>query len=206
MLAVIDYHCGNLASLGRSLERLGVDFEFSTSPDRLSGKSGIILPGVGHFGFAAERLDALGFRSALISAVSSGVPLLGICLGMQLLFESSDEAEDGSRGLALLAGRVESLRSLGVTSRVPHVGWNALELRASESLLLQGVESTDDVYFVHSFAARVADDSVVKATTSYDVDLTAVVEQGCVFGAQFHPEKSSVVGGIILRNFANITC
>lgn len=206
MLAVIDYDCGNLASLGRSLERLGADYEFTSSPDQLSGKSGIILPGVGHFGFAADRLDALGFRSALSDAVSAGMPLLGICLGMQLLFESSDEAEDGSKGLALVAGQVRSLRSLGVRSRVPHVGWNSLKPLGCESHLLRGVEEGDDVYFVHSFAACPADQAVVMATTSYDVDLTAVVEQGGVFGAQFHPEKSSVVGGIILRNFVNIAC
>ena len=206
MLGVVNYGCGNLASLGKSIERLGVDFEFCSSPDQLSGKSGIILPGVGHFGFAAQRLDALGFRSALIDAVTSGIPLLGICLGMQLLFESSAEAQDGSKGLALLEGRVESLRNLGVLSRVPHVGWNALELKNLDTLLLRGIENAYDVYFVHSFAAQATDNSVVKATTSYDVDLTAVVEQGRVFGAQFHPEKSSVIGGIILKNFADITC
>lgn len=207
MFAVVDYNCGNLASLGKAMQRLGAPFEFVSTPLGLQKKEGVILPGVGNFGFAVDNLDALNLRHAIVDAARAGVPLLGICLGMQLLFEASEEAKGDHQGLALLEGSVRPLRSLGVTGRVPHVGWNSLKVRHPSSRLLSGVIGNHDVYFVHSFAVVPTDTSVVSATTDYcEVDITAAVEIGNVFGVQFHPEKSSSVGHQVLKNFIELSC
>ena len=207
MIAVVDYKCGNLASLGQALQRLGAPFEIVSTPKELQGKSGVILPGVGHFGFAADNLDTLDLRGAIVESASSGVPLLGICLGMQLLFESSEEASCDQKGLALLDGPVRSLQSLGVRGRVPHVGWNSLKLHNLSSRILSGVIDNDDVYFVHSFAASPVLTTALSASSDYcGVHITAAVEFGNVFGTQFHPEKSSTVGQLILKNFVELSC
>ena len=207
MIAVVDYNCGNLASLGQALQSIGASFEIISTPQELHGKSGVILPGVGHFGYAVDNLDAIDLREAIVEVAASGAPVLGICLGMQLLFESSEEASPDQRGLALLDGPVKSLHYLGVSGRVPHVGWNSLTLRNLSSRLLSGVNDNDDVYFVHSFAASPTLTTAISASSEYcGVDITAVVECGNVFGTQFHPEKSSTVGQLILKNFVELSC
>lgn len=206
MIGIIDYGCGNLSSLAQALQRVGAEFSFVSDAAGLAGKTHLILPGVGHFGFASRELDRLALRDGIHEAVDRGVPLLGICLGMQLLFDLSDEAEDADRGLGLIAGRVRSLRSLGVTEKVPHVGWNSLAIRDTDCPTLCGIESGYDAYFVHAFAAEPLDQRVVTIATDYGPSLVAGVRSESVFGVQFHPEKSSAVGHLILRNFCNLVC
>lgn len=207
MLGVVDYNCGNLGSLGRALERIGSEFEFVSTPEGVSGKSKLILPGVGNFGFASRRLSESGIGRAIVKAAVSGTPVLGICLGMQLLFESSEEGGQGLPGLALIKGRVRALRALGVRGRVPHIGWNSLSIVDSEASLLNGIHTDDDVYFVHSFAVVPSSPTSLLATCEYEsIKITAAVQKGNVLGVQFHPEKSSWVGGRILKNFVELSC
>ena len=211
MIALIDYGAGNLTSVRKALGHLGARFSTPTSPGDLTGARGIIVPGVGNF----EVTGALGpeWRTAILEQVSREHPLLGICVGMQWLFDGSAEAPD-HEGLAVMAGLCQQLpeavaaddpdvaEGSGVDGRgrlkVPHVGWNSLRLTRA-SWLLDGVNEGDQVYFTHSFAAPVTDDCV--GSTRYGVDFAAAVERGQVGGVQFHPEKSSDVGLRILGNF-----
>lgn len=207
MLAVIDYNCGNLGSLGRALERIGSEFEFVSTAEGVSGKSKLILPGVGNFGFASQHLSESGIGRALVAAATGGIPVLGICLGMQLLFERSEEGDQGLPGLSLIEGSVRALRSLGVRGRVPHIGWNSLSIEDNKASLLNGIHTGDDVYFVHSFAVVPSSPTSLLATCEYEtVQITAAVQEGNVLGVQFHPEKSSAVGERILRNFVESSC
>ena len=196
MIALIDYGAGNLTSVRKALSAVGAAFFTPASPADLQSAEGIIIPGVGHFG-ATRALDE-SWRSALLSAVDSQVPLLGICLGLQYLFEGSDEAPDAP-GLGALEGRCSLLPP---TLKVPHVGWNALEVRRP-SRILDGVTDATQVYFTHSYAAPVTTACVAAATHS--ASFAAVVEAGVVSGVQFHPEKSSEAGLRMLRNFLQIT-
>lgn len=206
MIKVIDYGCGNLQSLSAALSRLDCDFGIVETVDDLSETDGIILPGVGHFGYAVDQIDQLRLRHPICELVQNGIPILGICLGMQLLFEESEEAFPTQPGLGLIEGSVVSIRALGTSGRIPHIGWNTIEVRSESSELLRGIESSQDAYFVHSFATVPVDPNVVAATTDYEVNLTAIVENSNVFGTQFHPEKSSGFGAAILRNFTREIC
>lgn len=207
MISVIDYKCGNLGSLSQALIRLGAPHGVVSSAEQFTDVTAIILPGVGHFGHAVSNLDALNLREPILDAVQRGIPLLGICLGMQLLFDTSAEADDTLSGLGIIPGKVESLRDLGVTGRVPHIGWNTLRAHTSNSRLLAGIGPTHDVYFVHSFAAVPTDISHLTATTEHcNVNLTAAVESDNIYGTQFHPEKSSSIGQAILKNFVSLAC
>jgi glutamine amidotransferase len=196
VIALIDYGAGNLTSVKKALTALGADFAVPQAPRDCAGAAGLIVPGVGHFA-ATSALDAR-WREAVGGAVRAGTPLLGICVGMQWLFEGSDEAPDVP-GLGVLAGRCQLLRGdPGHQLKVPHVGWNALELpRASR--LLAGLGGGAHVYFTHSFAAPVTADCVA-CTTHVDA-FAAAVERENVFGVQFHPEKSGDAGLQILRNY-----
>jgi glutamine amidotransferase len=198
VIALVDYRAGNLTSVRKALAALGTTFETPEAPEALAGAAGIIVPGVGHFASTANLNDA--WRRAVLARVSVGVPLLGICVGMQWLFQGSDEAPK-CPGLGLLDGRCARLA--GDTARrvkVPHVGWNELELPpGSTSRLLAGVPSRSQVYFTHSYAPPVTQDCA--AATSHGGTFAAAVERDGIFGVQFHPEKSSDIGLRILRNF-----
>ncbi len=204
MIALLDYGAGNLTSVRKALSALGAAFETPDSPAALACASGIIVPGVGHFGATAALDDS--WRAAIRERVAAGVPLLGICLGMQWLFEGSDEAPE-LPGLGMMKGRVrllsrgpEGLRH-NHTAKIPHVGWNSLD-DLKPSRLLAGVAPGAQVYFTHSYAAPVVPGCV--AVTTHAAPFAAVIERGNVFGVQFHPEKSSDAGLQILRNFLEI--
>ena len=199
MIALIDYGAGNLTSVKKALTALGADFIVPQSPGECAGAAGLIVPGVGHF----SATTALGepWRDAIGGAVRNGTPLLGICVGMQWLFEGSEEAPD-VQGLGVLEGRCQLLRGEAAQRlKIPHVGWNALEM-PKPSRLLAGLESGAYVYFTHSFAAPVTSDCV--ASTTHADCFAAAVERDQVFGVQFHPEKSGDAGLQILRNYLEI--
>lgn len=199
MIALVDYGAGNLTSVRKALSALGAPFETPAAPAGLARAAGIIVPGVGHFG-ATRRLDG-AWRSALRERVDRGVPLFGVCVGMQWLFDGSDEAPDVP-GLGLLPGRCARLSGdADARLKVPHVGWNALT-PPRPSRLLAGILPGSQVYFTHSYAAPVTADCV--AVTTHAGPFAAAVERGAVFGVQFHPEKSSDAGLRIIRNFLDV--
>jgi imidazole glycerol-phosphate synthase subunit HisH len=199
VIALIDYKAGNLTSVRKALSFIGSDFVVPESTAGCAGAQGLIVPGVGHFS-ATEALDET-WRRTILDAVDAGTPLLGICVGMQWLFEGSDEAP-GVPGLGLMAGRIARLAGdADARFKVPHVGWNALEIRG-QGRLLQGLPSGAQVYFTHSYAAPVTD-TCAAATTHANV-FSSAVERDNVFGVQFHPEKSGDAGLQILRNFLKV--
>ena len=200
MIALIDYGAGNLTSVRKALSALGVDFMTPASPEEFADAAGLIVPGVGNF--AATRALVGPWRDTIGDAVRRGMPLLGICVGMQWLFEGSDEAPEVP-GLGVLPGRVQRLEGNAARRlKIPHVGWNALDVKAG-SRLLKGLESGPHVYFTHSYAAPVTEACVGAATHAHS--FAAAVERDNVFGVQFHPEKSSEAGLHILRNFLEVT-
>ncbi|UED68613.1 imidazole glycerol phosphate synthase subunit HisH [Brevibacillus sp. HD3.3A] len=196
MIGIIDYGMGNLYSLSKALERLGYSYEFVSAPERLQEYSGLILPGVGAFGDAIANIRELGLDQAIRSYAATNRPILGICLGMQLLFDKSEEHGENT-GLGLIGG--EAVRFQG-DYKVPHMGWNQLRLHR-EHPLLAGVAEGDYVYFVHSYHVKCKPE-VLLSTSDYYQDVTAIVAQGEVYGMQFHPEKSGETGMRLLRNFA----
>ena len=199
MIALVDYGAGNLTSVRKALTALDADFVVPSTPEECRNAHGLIVPGVGHFG-ATARLDA-SWRDAIGNAAASGTPLFGICVGMQWLFEGSDEAPD-TMGLGAIAGRVARLAGNAEQRlKVPHVGWNSLEFRGP-ARLLRGLTSGAQVYFTHSYAAPVTPECV--AATTHASTFSSVVERGNVFGVQFHPEKSGDAGLTILRNFLEV--
>ena len=199
MIAVIDYGVGNLFSLSSSLSYLGLENEITRDPARLETADRIILPGVGAFADAMRKLEETGLVPVLKQQAQKK-PLLGICLGMQLLFDRSYEY-GCHEGLGLLKGQVVPMEGkLPADLKIPHMGWNALEVKGGT--LLDGLDG-QYVYFVHSFFAEDCDDSLA-AVTEYGIPITAAVEQGNIYGCQFHPEKSGNVGLSILRKFAEV--
>jgi glutamine amidotransferase len=198
VIALVDYGAGNLTSVRKALHALGAPFMTPEAPEQCAGVSGLIVPGVGHFA-ATARLTG-PWRDALRGAAERGTPLLGICVGMQWLFDGSDEAPEVP-GIGLLRGRVRRLQGDAAQRlKVPHVGWNAIE--TAPARILAGLEQGAYVYFTHSYAAPVTDDCV--GATTHGEQFAAVVERGNVFGVQFHPEKSSDAGLRILRNFLEV--
>lgn len=203
MIGIIDYGMGNLYSVSKALERLNHDYFISDQPAELAKATAYILPGVGSFKDAMEQLNRTDLTTFTQNVVAEGKPLLGICLGMQLLFEESEE-NGLTKGLGFLEGRIVKFPGVtrsGERYKVPHMGWNSLTFQ-QPSPLLEGIDE-GHVYFVHSYYALPNDRSVVLATSDYDVEVPAVVGKGNVFGAQFHPEKSSDLGISILENYAN---
>lgn len=194
-LAIIDSGGANIASLRFALERIGVDSVLTTDPEVLREASHVMLPGVGAAADCMSRLRAAGLIDAIRELRQ---PLLGICVGMQLLFESSEEG--GVECLGLLPGRVERLQP-GPGLPIPHMGWNQLELEGS-SPLLKDINEGDYVYFVHSYCAPVSDATLAKC--SYGKPFSAIVQRGNVYGAQFHPERSASIGSLLLRNFLSV--
>ncbi len=196
MIAIADYGMGNRRSVEKALAHVGAE---SVVTADVRDASAIILPGVGAFPEAMRNLERTGLGEALIERAAAGVPLLGICLGMQLLFESSTEHE-GASGLGILPGTVTVLES----PRLPHIGWNLVSFER-ESALTEGLGEAAAFYHVHSFACRPSDASDVVGTSEYGERFVSVVERGNVMAAQFHPEKSSLDGLRMLRNFAAVT-
>ena len=202
MTAVVDYGVGNLSSLLGSLGHIGEEAVVTADPAVLLSADRIILPGVGAFGDAADRLFSSGLAEVLCEAVGRGTPLLGICLGMQLLFERSLEYGE-HRGLGLIRGEIRPISEGGAFPyKVPHMGWNSLKIRR-RSALMRYVEDGAYVYYVHSFCARGCDEAV-DATSDYGTEIVGAVSFGNVYGTQFHPEKSGSVGLSMLRAFCEI--
>jgi glutamine amidotransferase len=199
-VAIIDYGMGNLGSVARALEELGAAPFIAEHPDALRAAERLVLPGVGAFGEAMSRLNQGGWSAAIKHEVGGGKPLLGICLGMQLLASSSTEG-GANEGLNLIPGRVQRLDVLGCELRIPHVGWNGMRLTPHAGTLFSDIPDRTDFYFVHSFAMRADEERDVLANVEYGVPLVAAIARGNVFGTQFHPEKSSKAGFQILRNF-----
>ena len=200
MIGIIDYGVGNLFSLCSSCKAIGQEAFVSGNAEELAKADRLILPGVGAFGDAADKLRATGMADFVRQQAAAGKPLLGICLGMQLLFEKSYEY-GCHEGLGLLKGQVVPMEGkLPAELKIPHMGWNALEIRGGR--LLEGLDG-QYVYFVHSFFAEGCEDSLA-AVTEYGIPITAAVEKGNIFGCQFHPEKSGSVGLSILRRFSEI--
>jgi len=198
-IAVIDYGMGNRRSVQKALERIGASVSITRDHAELLAADGLVLPGVGAFPLAMRNLRALGLDRLIPARAAEGVPLLGICLGVQLLFESSVELEE-TRGLGLLGGEVTRLESGGL--RVPHIGWNEVRFERSSPLVAGLPKAGCAFYHVHSFAARPRDQANVVGTTEYGEGFATIVERGAVFGVQFHPEKSSRDGLTLLANFA----
>lgn len=205
MIAIVDYGVGNIFSLSSSLRAIHEEVELVSDPARLREADRIILPGVGAFADAARKLKESGLEEVLLEKCRQGTPLLGICLGMQLLFEESHEY-GVTPGLGLVKGKVVSMVPVVPENyKVPHIGWNELHFPKDKekSSLFRYVEEGSHVYFVHSFYGTECEASTI-ATTEYGAELTAAVQHGNVFGVQFHPEKSSVVGQKILKAFCEM--
>lgn len=200
MIGIIDYGVGNLFSLESSFQAIGQEVFISGDADALLKADRLVLPGVGAFGDAAKKLRQTGLDRFVCEQAAAGRPLLGICLGMQMLFEKSFEY-GAHKGLGLLKGQVVPMAGkLPSSLKIPHMGWNRLLFRNPDSVLLSGIQQEDYVYFVHSYFAQDCADSLA-AVTDYGEMLTAAVEKGNIFGCQFHPEKSGTVGLKILDAF-----
>ena len=201
MITIIDYGAGNIRSIEKALKFIGEDVVLTGDPDAVRGAEKLVLPGVGSFGEAMENLNRRGLTEAIREAAGSGTPLLGICLGLQLLFERSEESP-GIEGLGILPGEVLRIPDTPGL-KIPHMGWNSLHLQ-NDGSMFRGIPEDAYVYFVHSYYLKAAEEDIVKATTEYGVCIHAAVEKGNVFATQFHPEKSSDIGLAMLRNFAAI--
>ncbi len=201
MIAIIDYDAGNLKSVEKALRALGEQPVITRDREAILNADKVILPGVGSFGDAMGRLRKYGLVDVIHEAVEKNIPFLGICLGLQLMFERSDEC-DGVEGLGLLKGeilRIPDCEGL----KIPHMGWNSLDIRPG-TRLFAGIEDGTYVYFVHSYYLKAADEAVVAATTEYSAHIHAAIESGSLFACQFHPEKSSDAGLQILKNFISL--
>ncbi len=201
MIAIIDYDAGNIKSVEKALQFLGEEVNITRDAAAILGADGVILPGVGAFGDAMGKLHSYGLVDVIHRYVETGRPFLGICLGLQLLFEESEESP-GVKGLHLLDGKIVKIPAKNGL-KVPHIGWNDLSF-PHEGKLFRGLQEHPYVYFVHSYYLQAADEKIVTAVADYGVRIHASVEQGNVFACQFHPEKSSDVGMQILRNFIGV--
>jgi glutamine amidotransferase len=198
LISVLDYGISNLRSAEKALQHLGVDAALTTDPAVARRANGVVLPGVGAFGRCMEQLRESGLEPVVHEAVEAGKPFLGICVGMQMLFDASEESP-GTKGLGIVPGEVRKLTV--TTERLPHMGWNTLEIR-KDSKLFDGIDDGSWLYFVHSYAPVPEDEAVIAATTEYGGTVVAAVEQGSLWATQFHPEKSAEKGLRLLKNFA----
>jgi glutamine amidotransferase len=198
MIAIVDYRAGNLTSVKKALDQVGASSVITADPEMVARAQRIVLPGVGHFS-ATSHLSDSGLRDAIVNSIQRGVPFLGICVGLQWMMESSEEAP-AVPGLGIWPGECGRFPA---SVKSPHVGWNQLEFRGTPSLLLRGIPSGSYVYFTHSYRVPVLRNTV--AECEYGGTFSAVVEQDHLFGVQFHPEKSGVVGLRLLENFCSLT-
>jgi len=197
-ITLLDYGAGNVTSVERALQRLGSESQRASSPECIAQAEALLLPGVGHYAALIRALDERALRAPLLEAVQRGIPFLGICLGLQALYESSDEAPE-LLGLKILPGAV---RSLPTTVKLPHMGWNQLKI-TRPSQLLEGIPADAYFYFAHSFAAISANGEAV-ALCSHGAEFAAVIEKRNIFAVQFHPEKSGAPGARLLQNFLRL--
>ena len=201
MIAIIDYDAGNLRSVEKALISLGEDVVVSREADVLLAADKVILPGVGAFGDAMNKLKEYGLVEVINKIVAKNIPLLGICLGLQLMFEESDEAP-GVKGLGLLKGKILRIPPKEGL-KIPHMGWNSIDIKP-QARLFKGIKNNSYVYFVHSYYLKADEEDIVAASTEYSVHIHASVESGNIFACQFHPEKSGDIGLKILKNFAEL--
>lgn len=201
MIAIVDYDAGNIKSVEKALLHLGQEVTVTGETEAILKADKVILPGVGAFGDAMEKLRSTGLDKVMKEVADKKTPFLGICLGLQLLFESSEEAP-GVAGLGLLKGKILKIpQAEGL--KIPHMGWNSLHLQ-NEGRLFRGIDEHTYVYFVHSYYLEAQEESIVKASTRYGVEIHASVEKDNLFACQFHPEKSSTAGLKILKNFVEL--
>lgn len=202
MIAIIDYDAGNIRSVEKALHFLGQQVEITRDASVIASADKVILPGVGAFGSAMERIRSYKLEEVIHTVVDKGTPFLGICLGLQLLFEESEESP-GVQGLSLLKGRILKFKD-EPDIKIPHMGWNSLDLH-NDGQLFKGINEGAYVYFVHSYYLKADDRNVVTASSTYGAtEIDASVEKGSIYGCQFHPEKSSGTGIRILRNFLSL--
>lgn len=201
MIAIIDYDAGNIKSVEKALQKLGAEVVITKDAQEILRADKVILPGVGAFGDAMANLKKYGLDEVIHQVVKNGTPFLGICLGLQLLFERSDETP-GVNGLGILKGEILRIPEKD-DLKIPHMGWNSLHLQ-NQGRLFRGLSEQSYVYFVHSYYLKAEEEEIVKATTDYSVNIHASVEKDNVFACQFHPEKSSDVGLQILKNFVEL--
>lgn len=201
MVAVIDYDAGNIKSVEKALGHLGADVVVTREPEKILNADKVILPGVGAFGDAMEKINGYGLEPVIHEVVDKGMPFLGICLGLQLMFERSDEAPN-VKGLSLLKGEILKI-PVGEYVKIPHMGWNSLHFM-NNGRLFDGIDEGAYVYFVHSYYLKAADENIVTAVTEYNTCIHASVEKDNIFACQFHPEKSSSVGLKMLDNFLRL--
>lgn len=201
MIAIIDYDAGNIKSVEKAFISLGQDVVVTRNKDTILSANKVVLPGVGAFGDAMSRLHEYGLVDVIREVAAKGTPFLGICLGLQLIFDRSEEAP-GVEGIGLLRGEIVKFPDSDEL-KIPQIGWNSLEINP-ESVLFKGIRNQSYVYFVHSYYLKAEDEDIVAASTEYITHVHASVEYKNIFACQFHPEKSSEVGLKILENFANI--
>lgn len=203
MIAVIDYGAGNLQSVVKALDYIDCKTLVTNKTEEILNCEAALLPGVGSFKDAMDCMNNSGATEAVNQFIATGKPFLGICLGLQLLFGSSDESP-GAKGLGLLEGSITRIPDLDGTLKIPHMGWNSLYIRKHDGLF-KGIEGNPYVYFVHSYFLKAKDESIVSARTEYGTQIDASVQKDNIYATQFHPEKSGQVGLQILRNFAELT-
>lgn len=201
MIAILDYDAGNIKSVEKAMQLLGQEVRITRDKETILSADKVILPGVGAFGDAMGKIRQYGLDEVIHEVVHKGTPFLGICLGLQLMFERSDESPE-VEGLGILKGEILRIPE-GKGLKIPHMGWNSLHLQ-NGGRLFAGIKEESYVYFVHSYYLKAADERIVKAVTDYSVNIHAAVEQGQVFACQFHPEKSSSIGLAILKNFVEM--
>ncbi len=199
MIAIIDYGMGNLRSVQKAFEKVGAQAQITTSAADILNADKVVLPGVGAMAPAMQKLQELGLVGAIRKAIDNGKPFLGICLGFQLLFEKSSEG-GYVEGLKILEGSVERFAQL----KVPHMGWNQIQIKPAGKSLFAGINENDNVYFCHSYFIKPKDTSIAASQTNYGIEYVSAIAKGNIWGVQFHPEKSQKVGLQILKNFTNL--
>jgi glutamine amidotransferase len=200
-IAIIDYNMGNIKSVENAFKRIGAEVKVTDNPEIIGKAKAVVLPGVGAFRDAIGNLKRLGLYECVIDTIDCGKPFLGICIGLQVLFEYSMEGAK-SLGLGIFKGSVEKIPD-GV--KIPHMGWNKIDIIKKESRLFKGIVSGESFYFVHSYHAVCTDKKIISSTTDYGIDIVSSIERGSAYALQFHPEKSSTFGLKILKNFMEIT-
>lgn len=201
MIAIIDYGAGNIQSVSKALKHIGCDAFITRDKEQILKADGAVLPGVGSFGDTMDTMTSYGIKDTVIEYTKSGKPFLGICLGLQLLFPTSEESPE-AKGLGIFDGTITKIPS-GEGLKIPHIGWNSLDIKKNDGLF-KGIDKNPYVYFVHSYFLNASNKNIVSAQTQYGVTIDASIEQGNVFATQFHPEKSGETGLKILKNFADI--